>query len=109
MSPTFRPSRAAVTAVQQLSASTVDPSKSNATPNPFQNVNVVSEPRLDEDSTTKWYQAANVDDVDTVEVCFLEGERQPALDQEDGFMVDGHVCAAKVIDHRGLVCNPWGG
>lgn len=104
------------TKADQIVASTVDPSKSNDTPNPFHNrLDVTAEPRLDDTSASEWYVAASIAQVDTVEVCFLEGERQPFLDEEEGFSIDGrrykvrHCCAAKVIDHRGLAKNPWTG
>lgn len=100
------------TTAEQLIASTVDPSKSNATPNPFSgNLRVVSNPRLDTDSVARWYVMGSTAQADTVEVGFLEGHRQPQLEEKDGFEVDGrnykirHVVAAKAIDHRAMVKN----
>jgi hypothetical protein len=101
------------TDAEQFINSTVDPSKSNATPNPFQNqLQVVGEPRLSDDSTTAWYLAADPNQVDTVEIAFLEGEPRPMLDEWEGKQVDGrtfkmrHTCAAKVLDYRGLQKDP---
>ncbi len=77
----------------------------------------VIEPRLDAtvdaDTDNKtWYLAANSDQVDTVEVCFLEDEQTPVLRQEVDFDTEDikhvvrHTCAAKAIDHRGLYKDP---
>lgn len=67
--------------------------------------------RLHKGSATAWYGVADNSQIDTVEVCFLEEQQQPALFEEDGFAVDGrrykvrHVVAAKAIDWRGLFKN----
>ena len=67
--------------------------------------------RLDLVSATDWYLAASTSQIDTIEVCFLEDEPQPVLDQEDGFETLGrkyrvrHSLAAAAIDYRGMVMN----
>lgn len=101
------------TTTQQLIASTVDPTKSNATPNPFRNgMEVVVDAILDENSTTEWYLAADYNQVDTIEVAFLNGQKAPMLESRQGWDVDGMEfkvridVAAKAIDHRGLFKNP---
>ncbi len=71
----------------------------------------VIEPRLDDSSTTAWYQAADNARIDTVEVTFLDGEPEPVLKQESDFDTDDmkfavrHTVAAKAIDWRGLYKN----
>jgi hypothetical protein len=97
---------------QQFVSSVVDPSKNNATPNPFNGrLTVVANSRLDDQTTaTQWYLAADYRDnqVDTVEVCFLENEPMPVLKQETDFDTEDvrfavrHTVAAKAIDFRGL-------
>jgi|GEM_PF-1485662 len=103
------PEALSVTA-QQLISSTVDPSKNNATPNPFANaITVVSSARLDATSPTQWYLFANPSEIDTVEIGFLEGEEAPVVEEEDEFDDDTrkikirHNLAAKAIDYRGMV------
>ena len=98
------------TLAEQLVASTVDPSKSNATPNPFSNkLGVVAEPRLDATSATVYYGAADFSMCDTIEVCFLEDEPEPVVEETEDFDTDSrkykvrHYVAAKAIDWRGLV------
>jgi hypothetical protein len=99
---------------RQLIASTVDPSKNNRTPNfeAVQQLTPVEEPRLDADSAAAWYLAASPNQVDTVELAFLEGEPAPFIDEWEGKKVDGrtfklrHTCAAKAIDYRGLQKDP---
>jgi len=74
----------------------------------LQSLDVVAEPRLDADSTTQWYLAASPQQVDTVELCFLEGEETPVVEEEDEFTTDvrnfkvRHNAAARAIDFRGL-------
>ncbi|HET6441669.1 MAG TPA: hypothetical protein VFH53_04765 [Phycisphaerae bacterium] len=98
------------TLAEQLIASTVDPSKSNATPNPFTNkLGVVAEPRLDATSATVYYGATDNAICDTIEVCFLEDEPEPVVEETEDFDTDSrkykvrHYVAAKAIDWRGLV------
>lgn len=72
-------------------------------------VTPIIEPVLDADSTTAWYLAANSNQVDTVEYCYLDGADGPVIESEIGFETDGvsYKCrldfAAKAIDHRGLL------
>lgn len=96
---------------EQLVGSTVDPSKYNATPNLafVQRLVVASSARLSATSPIQWYLAADYNEIDTVEMSFLEGEEGPTIMEEDEFDTDTrkikvrHVVAAKAIDHRGLV------
>ena len=69
---------------------------------------VISEPRLDDDSEERWYLVADPAQIDTLEYAYLEGEDGPFVEQRVGFDVDGleikarHDFAAKVIDWRGF-------
>ena len=68
----------------------------------------VVEAILASSSTTAWYLAASPAQIDTVEVAFLQGYREPVLEEEAGFDIDGRKykvmlpCVAKAIDYRGL-------
>lgn len=80
--------------------------------NPFANaLQVIAEPRLDANSTTAWYTAADPSQIDTLEYAYLEGEEGVYLETRTGFDVDGVELkarldfAAKAIDHRGLYKN----
>lgn len=96
---------------EQLVGSTVDPAKQNATPNLafVQKLVVASSARLSASSAIMWYLAADYNEIDTVEMSFLEGEEGPTILEEDEFNTDvrkvkvRHYVAAKAIDHRGLV------
>jgi hypothetical protein len=77
----------------------------------------VIEPRLDatvDGDTDKatWYFAADYNQIDTIELCFLEEEQVPQLKQEEEFDTGDrkyaviHTVAAKAIDHRGVYKNP---
>jgi hypothetical protein len=98
---------------EQLVGSTVDPSKSNATPNPgfIQRLQVASDPRLDANSATAWYAIGDPATTDTVEIAFLEGEEQPVVTQDDDFDTESrkirvrHCVAGKAADYRGMVKN----
>ncbi len=81
--------------------------------NPFQGkLQVIAEPRLDADSQTAWYTAASPDQVDMIEVAYLEGEEGPQVESRIGFDVDGVEIkcrldfGAKVIDWRGFHKDP---
>lgn len=113
ISPAFLivPEDKAITA-EQLIASTVDPAKTNNTPNPFNNrLTTVSCPILDDTSTASWYLAAAPGYVDTVEVAFLDGNDAPYMETRTGFEVDGidykvrYEFGAAVLDYRGLYKN----
>lgn len=49
---------------------------------------VVSDPRLDADSATRYYLAAG-QQFDTIEVAFLDGNQTPMLEQQMGWSIDG--------------------
>lgn len=71
----------------------------------------VVEPLLDSESHTAWYLAANGNQFDTVEYCYLDGADGPVIESEVGFETDAisYKCrldfAAKAVDHRGLYCG----
>jgi hypothetical protein len=87
--------------------------------NPFAGrLTVISEPRLEvgigavSGSNVSWYLAASPDQIDVLEIAYLEGENGPVTESRIGFDVDGleikcrHDVGAKVIDFRGLYKNP---
>ncbi len=81
--------------------------------NPFAGkLQVISEPRLSDNSTTAWYLAASPSQIDIIEYALLEGETGPVVESRIGFDIDGveikcrHDFAAKVLDYRGLYKNP---
>jgi hypothetical protein len=49
---------------------------------------VVTDPRLDADSVTRYYLAAG-QQFDTIEVAFLDGNQSPMLEQQAGWSIDG--------------------
>lgn len=59
----------------------------------------------------KWFIVASPNQIDTVEVGFLEGMSGPEITSKEGFEVDGvmikckHVCGAKALDYRGMIYN----
>lgn len=83
-----------------------------ATVNPFRGqLQLIVEPRLDANSATAWYLAADNNQIDTVEYCYLEGNNGVYIETRQGFDVDGMEIkarldfAAKAIDYRGLYKN----
>lgn len=98
---------------EQFVGSAVDPAKSNATVNPYNGkLTVIANPRLDANSATIWYLLADNSMIDTIEICFLESEQTPVLQQETDFDTDDvkfkvrHTLAGKAIDFRGMARNP---
>ena len=71
----------------------------------------VVEGRLDANSATAWYLAADPMQIDTIEYCYLEGNEGVYIETRQGFDVDGMEIkarldfAAKAIDYRGLYKN----
>ena len=85
----------------------------NSDYNPFANkLQVLAEPRLDANSSTAWYMAADSGQIDTIEYAYLEGQEGVFLESRVGFDVDGVELkarldfAAKAIDWRGFFKNP---
>lgn len=80
--------------------------------NPFAGaLEVIAEARLDANSATAWYLAADNAQIDTVEYCYLEGQNGVYLETRTGFDTDGMEIkarldfAAKAIEYRGLYKN----
>lgn len=71
----------------------------------------VVEARLDANSATAWYLAADPAQIDTIEYAYLEGQQGVYLESRMGFEVDGieikvrEDFAAKALDFRGLYKN----
>lgn len=98
--------------VQVLMESEFDPAKTQRVPNHVRGLaGVVADARLDTDSTTAWYLAANPAQTDTVEVSYLEGNQAPVLERQPGFTVDGVEfkvridAAVKALAWEGLYKN----
>ena len=93
-----------------LVSSVNDPSASLANiPNIWNGrLDVVEAPILDATSASQWYLAADPAKMDTVGVCFLEGERQPVVEEDEEFSTDArlykvrHQVVAKALDYREL-------
>lgn len=72
---------------------------------------VVSEARLDTDSATAWYLAANPNTTDTIEVNYLDGMDTPYLENREGWDIDGVEMKVRmdaspsVLGYRGLYKN----
>lgn len=99
---------------EQLIASLVDPTKQNATPQLawIRGLEIVVDARLDADSDTAWYLAADSNQVDTVEIAYLQGQRGAFIDQEQNFDSDNLKIKCRLdfqaapIDWIGLIKNP---
>ncbi|WEK50318.1 MAG: HK97 family phage prohead protease [Candidatus Kaistia colombiensis] len=91
----------------------------DAVPESLRSLSIISEPRLDAGiqklgiagSATAWFLAANVNQIDLVELAYLEGQRGVYTETRMGFDVDGVEVkvrldvAAKAIDWRGFYRN----
>ena len=99
------------TVAQQFVGQITPQSAANA--NPFSGLlQVIAEPRLEDNSVTSWYLAASPDQTDIIVYAYLEGQTGPVIEQRIGFDIDGleikarHEFAAKVVDWRGLYKDP---
>lgn len=72
------------TTASQLIASTVDPTKNNAVPNPFANkLTVVSDPCITD--TEAWYLAAAPGVIPGIEITYLNGKDTPTMETQVDF------------------------
>lgn len=92
----------------QLLNSVMDPTLTNsAAVNPYAGrLQIVVDAELTD--TNDWFLAANPNQIDTIEVCFLEGFRGPVIESKEDFATDSikikvrQDVGAKAIDWRGL-------
>ena len=87
--------------------------KNNTVPNSVRGTfDVISDARLDAASATAWYGAASGGVHDTVEVNYLDGNKTPYIEQQQGWNVDGTSFKVRIdagvsaINHRTLAKNP---
>ncbi len=77
--------------------------------NPYANLAVVVDPRLDAKSATRWYLIGG--GFDGLWVSYLEGSTGPQIDTKAGFEIDGVQLRVRLdfgaafIDHRGWYSN----
>lgn len=99
---------------RQLINSTVDPGASRGHAiNPVANfAELIVDARLDANSTTAWYLAADPNAFDTIEVAFLDGNDAPYLEQMTAWSSDGVEmkvridAAASPLDWRTMYRSP---
>ena len=91
----------------QLISSVVDPTKANATPNPFANkMMVISEPELEDEKT--FYLAAAAGIAPTIEVTSLNGNLTPTMERAEQFDTLGIKwriymdVGVNLLDYRGI-------
>lgn len=97
------------TVAQQLVYSPYDPASNKYNVyNPYKGMEVVVESLLDSNSTTAWYLFADYNQIDTVEITFLQGQEQPVTNRfrddrtwAQVFQI-AQTFAPKAIDFRGL-------
>lgn len=115
---------AAMMKAAQLLAPLQAAQASNTIPGYLRSVTPVAEPRLDGGFTDpasgtviagnrfKWYLGADPNQIDTVELAYLEGNRGVYTETRNGFNIDGVEvkvrldAGAKVIDWRAFYQNP---
>jgi len=80
--------------------------------NPFSNrLNLIVEPRIDDNDANSWYLMADAGQVDMIELASLTGETGPMIETEDMFDSEGIKIKArmdrgvKAIDFRGMQKN----
>lgn len=94
----------------QVTKSVVDPALNNDAVNPFMNrFEIVVDAEITDPEA--WYLAGDPNQVQTIEVSYLNGVETPRLETKNGFNVDGIEykvgmdCATTVLDFRGLYKN----
>tara|TARA_Y100001954_G_scaffold119941_1_gene129130 strand:- start:716 stop:2881 length:2166 start_codon:yes stop_codon:yes gene_type:complete len=72
----------------------------------------ISDPRLDDASETAFYVVGDPNQVDTIEVAFLDGIEEPTIEENDEFVRDAvsfkvrHIFGAGAVDYVGMRKNP---
>lgn len=86
--------------------------RNNTTPNSVRGMaTLITDARLDADSTTAYYFAANPSTYDGIEVSYLDGNSSPMMEQQRGWNVDGTEfkvridAGVKALDYRTFVKN----
>ena len=100
------------TIAKQLNTSFAIPGKGNDEENQFRGTfTPIVEPILDASSETAYYSLSRWQEQEHVEVAFLEGHRQPFIEEQQNMNADGRIykvrmpAVAKAIDHRGIYKN----
>jgi hypothetical protein len=99
---------------EQLVASLVDPTKLNDTQQYawIRGLEIVVDARLDEDSEVSWYLSADFNQVDTIEIAYLQGQRGAFIEQSQDFDTDALKVKCRLdfqaapIDWIGMIKNP---
>ncbi len=98
--------------VLMRSRGSTETQENSAVINPWFNRLVpIAEPRLDNDSTDAWYLIADPNQIDTIEVAYLDGYAQPTIDEQEEMTNDAllwkvrHVFGAGVMDYRAFYKN----
>lgn len=72
----------------------------------------VADPRLSAMSTTAWYMVADPNQIDTIEMAFMDGQETPTIEEAEDYDTDSfrYKCrtfaGVGVMDWRGFVKNP---
>ena len=81
--------------------------------NPWANRLVpVADPRLSAISTKEWYMVADPNQIDTIEIAFMDGQETPTIEEDQDFDTDSFrykcrtIAGVGVMDWRGFVKNP---
>ncbi|MBX9838429.1 MAG: hypothetical protein K2X69_08975 [Silvanigrellaceae bacterium] len=104
----FVPAALEAQALQFLHQTT--PTKDQDT-NPYKSLKLIVEPRLDDVSTTAWYIAADLGQIDLLEMAYLQGQSGVFMESKIDFDTDGIALkcrldvGAKAIDYRGFYKN----
>ncbi|EFM8157674.1 Clp protease ClpP [Escherichia coli] len=77
--------------------------------NPYHKLlDIIVDPRLDDVSVNQWYMLS-AQGTDTIEVAYLDGNDEPYLEQQEGFIVDGVAWKVRIdagvaaLDYRGML------
>lgn len=100
------------TTIEQFLTAITPAQISNVVPESLRKLTPITEPRLDAASASNWYMAADPNQIDTIELAYLEGQEGLYTETRTGFDVDGieikvrEDVGAKAIDWRGFYKNP---
>ncbi len=93
------------------SRSLPEDNKSSGVHNPWGSLIPISDPRLDDDSSMAWYLIASPDQIDTIEIAYLDGQSEPYTEEHTFFNRDAigfkvrHEFGVGLMDYRGFFKN----
>jgi phage head maturation protease len=88
-----------------LSSTLSDTNRPAGIPNPFMGIQPICDPRLDANSAVAWYLVGDPNTWDTIEVAYLNGNREPYIEERPTMSGDGMLWKVRFDFGAGLMSS----